>query len=298
MTKRNPDSPPATKYLVGLIGEGITESLTPPMHEREGAALGLDYEYRILDLLELGRKPEEIGAILDEVRTEGYAAVNVTHPCKQLVIPHLDSLTEAAERLGAVNLVLFRPEGAIGDNTDWTGFRRAFQDGLPDARRERVLQFGAGGAGAAVSYAALESGVQNLVIVDSDLERAESLAASLRSFFPDREVTASGSPDLLGVVDGVIHATPTGMKEHPGTAFDVDGLSPSAWVAEIVYRPLETELVVRARERGLAVLDGGRMAVGQAVDSIQLITGIEPDAGRMRAHFLELVGAPSEVSAP
>ncbi|CAN5188380.1 shikimate dehydrogenase [soil metagenome] len=292
MTKRNPDSASRHEFLVGLIGAGITESLTPPMHEREGRALGLDYEYRILDLLELGREPEEIGAILDEVRAEGYAAVNVTHPCKQLVIPLLDSLTEDAERLGAVNLVLFRPEGMIGHNTDWTGFRRAFRDGLPDARLERVLQFGAGGAGAAVSYAALDSGVQNLVIVDSDLDRAEALAGSLRSFFPDREVSASGSADSrsLGGVDGVIHATPTGMKEHPGTAFDVAELSSSAWLAEVVYRPLETELVVRARERGLAVLDGGRMAVGQAVDSIQLITGIEPDAGRMQAHFLELVG--------
>jgi shikimate dehydrogenase len=86
-----------------------------------------------------------------------------------------------------------------------------------------------------------------------------------------------------------VHVTPVGMAEHPGVAFDVDRLGPHAWVAEVVYRPLETELVRRARARGLATLDGGGMAVGQAVESLRLITGLEPDVARMHAHFNQLV---------
>ncbi|NQX11201.1 shikimate dehydrogenase [Microbacteriaceae bacterium VKM Ac-2855] len=284
-------------YLVGLVGAGISESLTPAMHEREAALHGLDYEYRILNLLTLGRAPEEIGEILHEVRVAGYAAVNVTHPCKQLVIPYLDRLTPDAARLGAVNLVVFGADGAVGHNTDWTGFRRAFCDGLPGATLERVLQFGAGGAGAATAYAALDLGAHSLVLIDAALERAAGLARTLQDRFPSAAISAAANAgaDELAAANGVIHATPTGMKEHPGTAFDVDALSPNAWLAEVVYRPLETQLLIRARDRGIRALDGGRMAVGQAVDALALITGLEPDAERMRAHFLTLVGETGEV---
>ncbi|SDZ26336.1 shikimate dehydrogenase [Herbiconiux ginsengi] len=281
------------RYLVGLIGAGITESLTPPMHEREGRALGFDYEYRVLDILELGRRPEEIGAMLAEAWAEGFDAVNVTHPCKQLIIPELDALTPDAERLGAVNLVTRGAEGTLGHNTDWTGFRRSFADGLPGVAVDLVAQIGAGGAGAATGYALLDAGTRHLLLVDDELERAEALARSLGELFPDRRVDARNALNTaeFGGLDGVVHATPTGMKEHPGTAFDVAALAPTAWLAEVVYRPLDTELLLAARARGLRTLDGGRMAVGQAVDALHLITGVEPDAERMRAHFLDLVDA-------
>jgi shikimate dehydrogenase len=107
--------------------------------------------------------------------------------------------------------------------------------------------------------------------------------------------SSGGSLDAwLPRVDGVVHVTPVGMAEHPGVAFDVGRLGPDTWVAEVVYRPLETELVRRARARGLATLDGGGMAVGQAVESLRLITGLEPDVARMHAHFNQLVtGGPT-----
>ena len=75
-------------------------------------------------------------------------------------------------------------------------------------------------------------------------------------------------------------------------AIDLTALDPAAWVADIVYLPIETELLRNARSAGHRVLDGGRMAVGQAADSIRLITGLEPDADRMRAHFLQLLDTP------
>jgi shikimate dehydrogenase len=80
-----------------------------------------------------------------------------------------------------------------------------------------------------------------------------------------------------------------GMAQHPGVSIDVDSLNHDAWVADIVYVPIETELLRRARAAGHRTLDGGRMAVGQAADSIRLITGLEPDPDRMRAHFLSLL---------
>jgi len=277
--------------LVGLIGEGIGASLTPLLHTREGALLGFDYEYRTLDLLELGRPPADVGRILHEAASDGYTALNITHPCKQLVLAHLDALTPDAARLGAANLVVIVDGHFTGHNTDLSGFRGAVQQGLPGATLDRVLQVGAGGAGAATAFALLGLGTRQLTLCDANPLHADRLAEALREAFPNSTVVTvpAATPAVLARVDGVVHATPTGMKEHPGIAFELDALPVDAWVAEVVYRPLETELVRRARERGHRVLDGGRMAVGQAVDSIRIITGVEPDAERMRSHFLALL---------
>lgn len=279
-------------YLVGLLGQGIGHSLTPPMHVAEAAHLGIDYEYRVLDLLELGEEP---GAVLRRVRDEGYSALNVTFPYKQLVIPLLDELSPDAARLDAVNLILFRDGRAIGHNTDWTGFRSALLDGLPDAARERVVQVGIGGAGSATSYALLRLGVHHLVLSDQDSERAETVASKYREWFPAQTTTVVERHELasaVAIADGVVNATPMGMARYPGVSIDVAEVHPRAWVADIVYVPIETELLRTARAAGHRVLDGGRMAVGQAADSIRLITGLEPDADRMRAHFLDLLDAP------
>ncbi|MFG6503762.1 shikimate dehydrogenase [Microbacterium sp. P05] len=284
----------APSYLVGLIGEGITASLTPPMHEAEAAALGLSYTYRILDLIELGRPAEDVGALLDEAHRAGYAALNITHPCKQLVVQIVDELDEDAARLGAVNLVVFDDGRLIGYNTDWMGFRDALRAGLPDAPLEHVVQVGCGGAGAATAYALLHSGVAELSLNDTDDRRAEQLAARLRELFPAQAVHAAAAPtlpDLIARASGVVHATPMGMAHHPGVAFDVAGLREGAWVSDVVYRPLETELVREASRRGHPVLDGGRMAVGQAWASLQIITGEQPRRDRMERHFRTLVEA-------
>ena len=94
---------------------------------------------------------------------------------------------------------------------------------------------------------------------------------------------------LLPDSTGLVHATPTGMAEHPGIAFDPALLHPGLWVADIVYRPLDTALLQAARAAGCRTLDGGHMAVHQAVDAFALITGITPDAERMSRHFRDLV---------
>ena len=284
-----------TGYLVGLLGEGIRESLTPPMHLAEAEHLGVAYEYRVLDLLETAEPPESTGDIVRRARDEGFSALNVTHPCKQLVIPALDELSPEAARLEAVNLVLFRDGRMIGHNTDWTGFRAALTAGLVGARRETVVQIGTGGAGAATAYAVLSDGAQDLVLSDQDPRRAEVVAEKYRQWFAGRSIRVAEGDGLvaaLAAADGVVNATPMGMAQHPGVSFDVGALNADAWVADIVYLPIETELLRAARAAGHRVLDGGRMAVGQAADSIRLITGLEPDPDRMRLHFLDLLGRP------
>ncbi|MGY1603572.1 shikimate dehydrogenase [Geodermatophilus sp. SYSU D00815] len=285
-------------FLVGLIGTGIGPSLSPALHEREADELGIRYLYRRFDLDRLGLPPEAVGDLLAAARLAGFDGLNVTHPCKQLVLPHLDELSADAEALGAVNTVVFRDGRAVGHNTDWSGFARSFDRGLADAALGRVVLLGAGGAGAAVAHALLTLGAGHLTVADVDADRARSLAAALGGRFGAGRATGTdlaGVPAALATADGLAHATPTGMAAHPGLPADADLLRPELWVADIVYRPLETELVRTARARGCRVLDGGGMAVFQAVDAFRLFTGVEPDAERMLAHFGELVGSAARV---
>ncbi|MFG3110103.1 shikimate dehydrogenase [Streptomyces tendae] len=285
-------------YLVGLIGSGIGPSLSPALHEREADRQGLRYVYRLIDIDALGVPPEAVGDLLRAAQDLGFDGLNITHPCKQHVMGHLDALAPQAEALGAVNTVVFDDGRTTGHNTDVTGFAASFARGLPDAPLERIVQLGAGGAGAAVAHAALNLGAGRVTVVDAVPDRAAGLAASLNRHFGNGRAghaAADRLPGLLRAADGVIHATPTGMAAHPGLPLPAELLHRGLWVAEVVYRPLETGLLRAARALGCTTLDGGGMAVFQAADAFRLFTGREPDAARMLADITDLAGA---VGAP
>ncbi|MFE5917521.1 shikimate dehydrogenase [Streptomyces sp. NPDC056468] len=287
-------------YLVGLIGSGIGPSLSPALHEREADRQGLRYLYRLIDIDVLGVPPEAVGDLLRAARDLGFDGLNITHPCKQLAIEHLDALAPQAEALGAVNTVVLEDGRSVGHNTDVTGFAASFARGLPDVPLEQVVQLGAGGAGAAVAHAMLTLGAERVTVVDALADRAADLATALnRHFGAGRAAGAAldALPALLTHADGLVHATPTGMAAHPGMPLPAELLHPGLWVAEVVYRPLETELLRTARSLGCATLDGGGMAVFQAADAFRLFTGREPDSVRMLADIAELadaVGTPSQ----
>jgi shikimate dehydrogenase len=219
----------------------------------------------------------------------GFAGLNVTHPCKQAVIPHLDELSADAAALGAVNTVVLHDGRATGHNTDWWGFAESFRRNLPGVSLDRVVQLGAGGAGAAVAHALLTLGVRELAISDVDAARSTGLAAALCERFGEGRARAVDDlPAAMAEADGLVHCTPTGMHAHPGLPLPAALLRPSLWVAEIVYFPLETELVRVARRLGCRTLDGGGMAVFQAVEAFRLFTGATPNPERMLRHFAEL----------
>lgn len=279
-------------YLVGLIGDGITASLTPPMHEEEASHHGLRYLYRPIDLAPLGAGAEDVPELMRAGFRLGFSAFNVTHPAKQSIIPHLDRVAPDAAGLGAINTVLLRDGATEGHNTDLTGFASALREGLPGADLDDVVQLGVGGAGSATAHALLAAGAARLRLHDPDLARARTRAAELGALFPAARVEpldAAGLPAALSEATGLVNASPIGMHAHPGTPVDPDLLHAGTWVADVVYLPQETELIRRARALGCAVLPGGHMAVGQAVDAFELITGIRPDAARMRRHFERLV---------
>ncbi|HWM36304.1 MAG TPA: shikimate dehydrogenase [Streptomyces sp.] len=298
MTVTTPSS-----YLTGLIGSGIGPSLSPRLHEREADRHGLRLLYRIIDLDTLSTPPgtgaEDAAAeLLRAAQSVGFDGLNITHPCKQSVIKHLDELAPDAAELGAVNTVVFRAGLAVGHNTDVTGFAQSFARGLPDAPLHRIVQLGAGGAGAAVSHALLRLGAGRLTLADTDPSRAARLAADLNHRFGQGRATAADLKAVeaeLARADGLVHATPVGMAAHPGLPLPAELLRPGLWVAEVVYRPLETQLVREARRAGCRTLDGGGMAAFQAADAFRLFTGLEPHTDRMLedlADLADLVGAP------
>jgi len=281
-----------TAYQVGLIGADIQLSKSPALHMREGRAHGLDYVYELVDINVRNVPETALPELLTELEARGFAGTNITHPFKQAVIAHLDELSEDARTLGAVNTVVFKDGKRIGHNTDWYGFYESFLRGLPDARRERALLIGAGGAGVAVAHAALKLGIGRLDIFDQDDVRAERLAQQLNTRFGEGRAAPAKTPAaVLRDADGLIHATPVGMPAHPGIPVDPDLIAPHHWVADIVYMPLITTLIETAAAKGCRTLPGGGMAIFQAVGAFRLFCGREPDAERMSAHFAEMFQA-------
>jgi shikimate dehydrogenase len=276
------------KLLLGLIGAGIQRSMSPALHEEEGRHHGLRVHYQLIDLE--GARSDALPLLIQAARVMRFAGLNITFPCKQAVIPLLDALSEEAKAIGAVNTVVREGDRLVGYNTDASGWSWGFRRALPKADLSRVVLLGAGGAGAAVGYAALDLGVEELSVVDVDPSRAAALADNLRKHFPSQKIAAA-SLDAMRTASGLIHCTPTGMAGHPGMPLDERLLRPAMWVSEIVYVPLETALLKAARRIGCATADGGHMNVGQAIRGFQLFTGLQADPARMEAHFRAIISA-------
>ena len=274
------------RILAGLIGAGIQASRTPALHEQEGDAQGLRYLYRLIDLEPLHLDINALPDLLQAAEQMNFTGLNITYPCKQAILPLLDELSDEARGIGAVNTVVFKEGKRIGHNTDCLGFAEGFRRNLNDVARQRVVQMGAGGAGAAVAHALLAEGVERLSIFDVDASRARDLVDNLaRRFGNGRAQVGNDLENAMAEADGLVNTTPMGMAKLPGTPVPAALLRAELWVAEIVYFPLETELLHNAHALGCRTLNGGNMAVFQAVKAFELFSGVVPDAHRMLAHF-------------
>nr|AAD30993.1 shikimate dehydrogenase [Corynebacterium glutamicum] len=275
--------------LLGLIGQGLDLSRTPAMHEAEGLPQGRATVYRRIDTLGSRASGQDLKTLLDAALYLGFNGLNITHPYKQAVLPLLDEVSEQATQLGAVNTVVIDATGhTTGHNTDVSGFGRGMEEGLPNAKLDSVVQVGRRRRKRS-RYALVTHGVQKLQVADLDTSRAQALADVINNAVGREAVVgvdARGIEDVIAAADGVVNATPMGMPAHP-TAFDVSCLTKDHWVGDVVYMPIETELLKAARALGCETLDGTRMAIHQAVDAFRLFTGLEPTS-RMRETFLSL----------
>jgi shikimate dehydrogenase len=214
------------------------------------------------------------------------------------VIACLDELSPDAAAVGSVNTIVFRDGKRIGHNTDLWGFAESFRRNMTDAALETVLLVGAGGAGVAVAHALADCGVRYLKIFDLVPARADQLANLLQANRPNltvepvTEISEAAGQDLSGLVN----ASPVGMDKSPGTPVPAGSLRRGMWVADIVYFPLETELLATARKLQCRVLPGSGMAVFQAARAFELFTGRTADPDRMKAAFDTFDEKPADIT--
>lgn len=275
------DRPSAQPHvLTGLIGAPIRQSASPAMHEEAAAALGLRCHYQLIEVA--GADRAQLRGLLDGVRQMGFAGVNVTYPYKEAVVELLDDLSAEARAMGAVNTVVVRDGRLTGHNTDTTGFARAVAPLVETSRHGPVALVGAGGVGKAIAFALARLGVSELRIVDADKAKAETLAALLSSH--SVRVVDSVTAALDGAA-GLVNGTPVGMLPNRDSPVPEALLHDGLWVADAIYSPLWTPLLLAAREKGARVMSGRDLAIYQAADAFALFTGLTPSTDVMAGAF-------------
>jgi len=242
------------------------------MHEQAAEALGVRCHYQLIEVA--GADTATLRALLDGIRRLGFAGVNVTFPYKEAVISLLDDLSPRARDIGAVNTVVVRDGRLIGHNTDTTGFERAIAEMDVVACRGTVALIGAGGVGKAIAFALANLGVAGLAIFDADRAKADALALQLNGRLHVR--IADDVTEAVQAAAGVVNATPVGMLPDRGMAVPEALLHRGLWVADAVYTPLWTPLLVAAKAKGASVMTGRDLAIHQAADAFELFTGLKP----------------------
>ena len=257
--------------VAGVMGWPVGHSRSPRLHSYWLARHGIDGAY-----VPLAVAPENLEHAVRGLSALGFAGANVTIPHKEAVMPFLDDLDPAAERIGAVNTIVVQDGRLFGRNTDGFGFLENLKAGAPDWRADAgpAVVIGAGGAAKAVAWALLDAGVPALQIVNRTAARAEALADALDV---TAQVTAWESRhEALGGAALVVNTSALGMTGHPALDLDVGRLAGTAVVNDIVYQPLETPLLAAARARGLTAVEGIGMLLHQGRPGFHAWFGVDP----------------------
>ncbi len=266
---------------LGLIGADIAKSRAPDLHRLAGRLCGIAITYDLIQL-EPGL-PDAFCDALSKCRTQGYHAVNVTHPFKQRAAQVARPASHQIRRLGAVNTVRLDPTAEPqGFNSDYTGFKRAFESRFPGQAPGAVAIIGAGGAGRAIAFGLADLGAEEIRLFDQERPQSEGLAAALRPQTDARILICDAIEEATTHVDGLINATPVGMYGHPGTPVPKAMLRTQSWAFDAVYTPIETRFLLDARNAGLEVLSGYELFFYQGVDAFEIFSGVRVDEARLR----------------
>ena len=275
--------------LVSVFGQPVAENPTQLMIERAFAHHGLEWRYLTIEVA-----PADLGDAVRGMRAMNFRGGNLTIPHKVAVIEHLDRLTDAAQRIGAVNCIVRQGDELVGENTDGKGFVESLRE-VADPRGANVVMFGAGGAARAIGVELALAGAAAFTIVNRSATRGQELARLLeeRTSAKARFVPSDGDYRVPHDVNVVINSTSIGLYPdvQGRVPVAVDSLRPGMVVADVIPNPPKTRLVRDAQERGCIVLDGLGMLVNQGVIGFELWTGVRPDPSVMRAALEEVFGA-------
>ena len=274
--------------VLAVIGDPIRHSKSPLMHNAALAACGWNGIYTAFHV-----KQEQLGEAIAGMRALGIRGMNVTIPHKEQVIDFLDEVDDHARIIGAVNTIVNENGKLIGYNTDGPGYVRSLKEETGvQLSTANVLLLGAGGAARGLAYSLLREGVQQLMIANRTLERAERIAKELSEYGSVEAVELKDGVPLIGnrEVHIIIHTTSLGM--HPNVddiALNPTCIKPGMIVSDIVYNPLETRLLAEARARGAIVHSGLGMFVYQGAIAFELWTGMTPPISMMRDAVLKTI---------
>jgi shikimate dehydrogenase len=265
---------------LGLLGANISRSLAPRLHRLLGAVHGLRVTYDLMDAAALAYEP---AARARGCAQEGYAGLNITHPFKRAVLPHVRVADARCACTGSVNTLRLGTAPWEATNTDYTGFLRAYRHRFGSATPGGVVILGAGGVGRSVAFALAELGAERLAIHDLDGAAAAELAAAVRACgVPVEAIGADAVPDAARAATGLVNCTPVGMFHHPGNPLPPGLLGGQEWAFDAVYTPVWTPFLTAAREAGLAALSGFELFLFQGLDAFTFFTGLQtpPEAVR------------------
>jgi shikimate dehydrogenase len=257
----------------GVMGWPIGHSLSPRLHDFWLRSYGINGKYIALPVSQ-----ENLGAALRTLPAQGLVGVNLTVPHKEAACAIVDSLDNSARRIGAVNLVVVGADGHLqGRNTDAFGFTQNLITSGFTLETGAALVLGAGGAARAVIVALIDMGFREIRIANRTIERAEKLAWEFTT--ENCKITSVAWHDIAHSMHGVsllVHTTSLGMTGQLPLEIALDMLPQKATVTDIVYAPLETSLLLRARQRGHKTIDGLGMLLHQARPSFAAFFGREP----------------------
>lgn len=253
-----------------VIGYPIKHSRSPLIHNDWLARTGSPGHYDILEIA-----PDELGDACAQLRESAMKGFNVTIPHKEAIIPYLDEIDETAQKIGAVNTVSIRDGKLFGTNTDAYGFLENLHQGVPCFKVDSgpAVVLGAGGAARAVIYALQQEGVPQIILTNRTRSKAETLATDFKNI---EVVDWEHRTGILSKANMLVNTTSLGMVGQPELDLDLFALSTRAVVYDLVYNPLQTELLKHAASKGCPALGGLGMLVYQAEKAFEIWFDIKP----------------------
>ncbi|MGY0614945.1 shikimate dehydrogenase family protein [Vibrio sp. FJH11] len=273
-----------------LFGKNITQSKSPYLHNELAKKLNLNFSYQ-LNSIDSGDS-EEFKSQATSLFNSEIQSANITYPFKEIAIEIANKLDRSAQRVQAANTLVKKGDEIIAYNTDYSGFIQAYRSSR-EQTPGRVVLVGCGGVGKAVAMSLVDLAASELVLFDTDEKKAQELANQLVN--EELQVTIANSESLESYVklaNGLVNCTPVGHYSMPGTPVPESWIGSQDWVFDAVYTPVETQFLLAAKQKHVAIISGFELFFYQAIDAFSLFTDTKPSSAELaefrKSHFAHL----------
>ncbi len=273
-----------------LFGKNITRSKSPYFHNELAKHLNINFSYQ-LNSIDSG-DIEEFKSQATALFSSAIQSANVTYPFKEIAIEIANKLDNSAQRVQAANTLVKKDGDIIAYNTDYSGFIQAYKHSRIQTPGKVVL-VGCGGVGKAIAMSLVDLGALELVLFDMDNQKAQTLAGQLANEGLQVETATDVSLEFyVKQANGLVNCTPVGHYSMPGTPIPESWIGSQEWVFDAVYTPVDTQFLLAAKEKNVAIISGFKLFFYQATDAFSLFTDNRPNAAELaefrESHFAQL----------